>query len=112
MLRFVIALIFMFCCWAPIEAQQLYKMPDVKAFKQLTSKIGTRGSDKVPMEFYSAPDGTVITVYTFRGRTIAFSTHKNSDVQKTYKLYLDNTGNGLFQEIPSGSQWVVPVWAK
>ena len=97
-------------------AQQLYKVPDVSSMKHVT----TRSSDRAPeipgkettMDYYSAPNGQIITIYSYRGRTVAFSVHSNKDVQKTYRLFMDLNGNGLFQEVNRGTQWQLPQWAR
>jgi hypothetical protein len=96
-------------------AQPLYQMPDVRSLKHLA----TRSSDHAPdipgkettMDFYSGTDGTIITVYSYRARNVAFSTHNNSDVQGSYRVFLDTTGKGLFQDIGK-SQWQLPTWAR
>lgn len=97
-------------------AQQVYRLPDLRSMKHLTTKSSDRAPEfpgkETTMDFYSGQGGQIFTVYTFRGRTVAFSTHNNSDVQNTYRVYLDMTGGGLFQQIPSGSQWQLPAWAK
>jgi uncharacterized protein Usg len=96
-------------------AQQLYHLPNVKALKHLTTSSSDHAPDipgkETTMEFYSAPDGTIITVYSYRGRNVAFSTHNNSDVQGSYRIYMDTTGNGLFQEINKGA-WQLPAWVR
>lgn len=96
-------------------AQQLYQLPNVKDLKHLT----TSSSDHAPeipgkettMDFYSAADGSIITVYSYRGRNIAFSTHHNRDIQGSYRIFMDTAGNGLFQEINKGP-WQLPAWAR
>ncbi len=97
------------------KAQSLYKMPDVKSMKHLTTSSSDHAPDipgkETTMDFYSAPDGTIITVYSYRGRTVAFSTHSNKDVQNTYRIFMDLNGNGLFQEINRGA-WQLPTWAR
>ncbi len=105
----VLVLAFSFTC---ADAQQLYALPDLKSLKHLTSKVSNRGPDPTTVDYYSGPDGTVVTVYSYRGRNVAFSTHQNSDVQNTYRIFFDNLGNGMFQEINKGIQWMVPPWAK
>jgi uncharacterized protein Usg len=99
----------------PTAAQQLYQMPDVKSMKHLTTNSSDHAPDipgkETTMDFYSAPDGTIITVYSYRGRNIAFSTHSNSDVQGTYRVFLDTAGNGLFQDIGK-SPWQLPAWSR
>ncbi len=114
-LLFVFAFILAVSCWEAY-AQQLYRMPDVKTMKHLTSKASDHAQDipgnETSMDFYSAPDGTIFTVYSFRGRTVVFSTHSNSDVQNTYKVYMDMMGNGMFQEINRSVQWQLPPWSR
>jgi hypothetical protein len=98
------------------DAQQTYALPDVKSMKHLTSKPSKRGGDQgggtTIMDFYSAQDGSIVTIYTYRGRPVVFSTHRNEDLQKTYRLFMDQTGAGGFQEIPRGTQWTIPAWAR
>ena len=97
-------------------APQLYKVPDVSSMKHVT----TRSSDRAPeipgketsMDYYSAPNGQIITIYSYRGRTVAFSVHSNKDVQKTYRLFMDLNGDGLFQEVDRGAQWRLPRWSR
>lgn len=97
-------------------AQQAYRLPDLRSMKLLTSKASDRDPEipgkETTMDFYSGAGGQIVTVYRFRGRTVAFSTHNNSDVQNSYRLYLDMNGNGLFQQIPGNSQWRLPPWAR
>lgn len=96
-------------------AQQLYQLPDVKSLKHLTTSSSDHAPDvpgkETTMDFYSGTGGTIITVYTFRGRNVAFSTHTNSDVQGSYRVFLDTTGKGLFQDIGK-SPWQLPGWAR
>jgi uncharacterized protein Usg len=97
-------------------AQQFYRLPDLRSFKHLT----TRSSDHAPdipgaettMDFYTAPSGEIYTVYSYRGRNVAFSVHSNSDIQKTYRIFMDMRGDGNFQEINRGAQWHLPAWVK
>jgi len=97
-------------------AQQVYRLPDLKSFKHLT----TRSSDHAPdipgaettMDFYNAPSGEIYTIYSYRGRNVAFSVHSNSDIQKTYRIFMDMNGVGNFQEINRGAQWRLPAWVK
>ena len=117
-MRLLSALTLIIFAVAPIAstAQQLYKVPDVSSMKHVT----TRSSDRAPeipgkettIDYYSAPNGQIITIYSYRGRTVAFSVHSNTDVQKTYRLFMDLNGNGLFQEVNRGTQWRLPQWAK
>jgi hypothetical protein len=64
------------------------------------------------MDYYSTPDGQIVTIYSYRGRNVAFSVHSNSDVQKTYRLFMDLNGKGLFQQVNRGAQWQLPRWAR
>jgi uncharacterized protein Usg len=96
-------------------AQQLYRLPDIRSMKRLTTSRSDHAPDipgkETMMDFYSTTDGTIVTIYTFNGRTVAFSTHKNSDIQGTYRAFLDTTGNGLFQNIGK-QQWQLPAWVR
>jgi hypothetical protein len=98
------------------EAQQGYRLPDLRSMKRLTTGSSDHAADipgkETTMDFYSASGGEVYTVYSYRGRTVAFSVHVNSDVQGTYRVYMDHTGNGVFQEINRGVQWSLPAWAR
>ncbi|MEJ2716964.1 MAG: hypothetical protein P8182_07465 [Deltaproteobacteria bacterium] len=97
-------------------AEQLYKVPNVSSMKHVTSRSSDRAPDipgkETSMEYYSAPDGQIVTIYSYRGRNVAFSVHSNKDVQKTYRLFMDLNGNGLFQEVPGGTHWQLPGWAR
>ena len=64
------------------------------------------------MDFYSGPGGEMITVYSYNGKRVAFSTHNNSDMQNTYRIFMDLTGDGWFQEINRGAQWQLPAWVR
>jgi hypothetical protein len=112
MLRGLLAVLILAFSLSCADAQQLYRMPDLKSLKSLTSKAFTRGSDNTTIDYFSGADGTIITVHSFRGRYIAFSTHSNNDIQGSYRIFLDTAGNGMFQEIDRGIQWTVPPWAK
>ena len=98
------------------DAQQKFQMPNVSNLKSLTTQMTDRAPDipgkETNMTFYSAANGEIITVYTYKGRNVAFSTHNNSDIQKTYRLFVDFTGERLFQEIPPGSSWTLPPWSR
>lgn len=98
------------------EAQQKFRLPDVKSLKHITTKNSDHAPDipgnETTMDYYSSPNGDVVTVYSYRGRTVAFSTHSNKDVQGSYRVFMDLTGEGSFQEINRGVQWQLPAWAK
>lgn len=98
------------------QAPQKYRLPDLKSMKQLTSSSSDHAPDipgkETTMDFYSAPSGDMITVYSYNGRSVAFSTHNNSDMQKTYRIFMDLTGDGWFQEINRGVQWQLPAWVR
>ncbi len=100
----------------PVNAQQKFTAPDVSKLKHLTTQMSDHAPDipgkETQMDFYSAPEGQIITVYTYKGRTIAFSVHSNSDVQKTYRLFIDPLGDHFFQEVNAGVQWQLPGWAR
>lgn len=97
-------------------AQQAYKLPDVRSLKHLTTQNADRARDipgkETTMDFYDAGNGQVITVYSYLGRKFAFSTHSNSDIQNTYRTFIDMEGRGLFQEINRGTQWEIPTWVR
>lgn len=97
------------------HAQQSYRVPDVSTMKHVTTKASDRDpgipGKETTMDYYSAPNGQIITVYTYRGRKVAWSVHSNRDSQTTFRVFLDSTGNGLFQEI-RGIRWQLPPWAK
>ena len=98
----LIAFLILFSQW-PVHAQQTVTLPEVSKMKLLTTQWSSHASDipgkQTRMDFYSTPEGQIITVYSYKSRSIAFSVHSNSDVQKSYRLYIDPTGNHLFQEI-------------
>ena len=97
-------------------AQQVYKLPDIRSLKHLTTQHADRARDipgkESTMDFYDASNGQVITVYSYFGRKYAFSTHSNSDMQGTYRVFIDQDGRGLYQEINRGMQWEMPGWVK
>lgn len=99
-----------------VEAQQKYQLPDVRSMKHLTTSQSEHAADipgkETTMDFYSAPNGQVITVYSYRNRTVGFSTHSNNDVQNTYRVFMDLTGEGLYQEIDRSRPWQLPSWVK
>ncbi len=100
----------------PSLAQQKYQLPDVRNLKHITTSQSDHASDipgkETTMDFYSAPNGQVITIYTYRNRPVAFSTHSNNDVQNTYRLFMDLTGEGLFQEVDRSRPWQLPAWVR
>lgn len=97
-------------------AQQKYLLPDVRSLKHLTTGKSEHAADipgkETAMDFYSAPNGQVITIYSYKGKNVAFSTHSNSDIQNTYRIFLDPTGDGTFQEIQKSIPWELPGWAR
>jgi hypothetical protein len=98
------------------EAQQRYSLPNVKSMKHITTKNSDHAPDipgnETTMDYYSNPNGDVVTVYSYKGRTVAFSTHSNKDVQGSYRIFMDLTGEGYFQEINRGAPWQLPAWVK
>jgi hypothetical protein len=96
-------------------AQQSYRLPDIRSLKHLTTRKADRATDipgkETSMDYYSGPSGQIITVYSFRGRDVVFTTHSNSDMQGTYRVFMDTTGDGLFQEI-SRAPWQLPPWVR
>jgi hypothetical protein len=97
-------------------AQQLFRLPDKSTLKHLTTKQVDRPPDiqgkQITLDYYSAPNGDVVSIYSFRGKYFAFSTHSNSDPQKTYRMFMDMNGSGTFQQINPSVHWQVPAWAK
>ncbi len=98
------------------DAQQSYRLPDLRSLKHLTTGNSDHAADipgkETTMDFYSAPGGEIYTVYSYKGRTVAFSIHLNTDIQNTYRIFMDQTGNGSFQEINRGVPWSLPAWAR
>jgi hypothetical protein len=98
------------------QVPQKYRLPDLKSLKRLTTSSSDHAPDipgkETTMDFYSAPSGDMITVYSYSGRSVAFSTYKNSDMQNTYRIFMDLTGDGWFQEINRGAQWQLPAWVR
>jgi hypothetical protein len=96
--------------------QALVRLPDVTQLKRLTTKSSDRAPDipgeETTMDFFSGPGGRIITIYSFRGRKIAFSMHFNSNPKETYRVFVDQTGDGLFSELPKGRSWQIPGWAR
>jgi hypothetical protein len=99
-----------------VGAQQVYQLPDVRNMKLLTSKMVDRARDipgaETTVDYYSAPNGQIITTYSYRGRCVAFSTHSNDDLQKTYRLFMDQRGDRLFVEVNRSATWQLPAWVK
>jgi len=110
----VMILLILLSQWSA-QAQQKFTLPDVSKMKSLTTQWSDHASDvpgkETKMDFYSTPEGQIITIYSYKGRNIAFSVHSNSDVQKTYRIFIDPTGDRLFQEINPGMHWEIPAWA-
>lgn len=110
----VISFLFSWAEFSP--AQQKYLLPDVRSMKQLTTSKSDHAVDipgkETVMDFYSAPNGQLITVYSYKGRSVAFSTHSNSDIQNTYRIFMDLTGDGLFTEVNKSVSWQLPGWAR
>ena len=98
------------------RAQQKYILPDIRSLKHLTTSKSDHAPDipgkETTMNFYSAPNGQLISIYSYKGRNVAFSTHSNSDFQNTYRIFMDLTGEGLFQEINKSHPWQLPVWVR
>lgn len=115
---FAIAVIFI-CTTCPISGeaqQQVFRLPDLKSMKRLTTSTSDHAADipgkETTMDFYSAPNGEIITVYSYRGRNVVFSAHSNSDFQGTLRVYMDLTGEGVFQEINRSVPWQLPAWIR
>jgi hypothetical protein len=96
--------------------QPHFRPPDPSTMKHLTTKQTDRApdipGDETTLSYYQAPGGEIVTIYSFRGKKIAYSVHRNEDVQNTYRLFLDLKGNGMFEEVPRGVKWQVPAWAR
>lgn len=99
-----------------IEAQQVFRAPDVKSLKHLTTKHSDHAreipGDETTMDYYIGQDNEIITIYSYRGRTIAFSAHSSSGDPKSYRLYMDERGDGLFRQVNVGPDWQLPAWAR
>jgi len=99
-----------------VHAQQGYRLPDIRSLKHLTTKQTDRARDipgsETTVDYYSAADGSVVTVYTYMGKPVAFSTHSNSNYQGTYRLFMDLTGTGFFQEVSGAIKWELPPWVR
>lgn len=104
------------CSSALALAQQGYRLPDIRSLKHLTTKKSDHAPDipgnETSMEYYSSPHGSIVTIYSYLGRNIAFSTHTNKDNQRSYRLFVDLRGNGMFQEVNRASRWHIPAWAR
>jgi hypothetical protein len=112
----LVALLAFFLLPSLSEAQQRFRPPDTRSMKHITTKNSDHAPDipgnETVMDYYSGSGGEMVTVYSYRGRTVAFSSYNNSDVQNSFRIFLDMTGEGLFQEINRGIQWQLPQWAK
>jgi hypothetical protein len=97
-------------------AQQVFGLPDLSTLKHITSRPSEHAKDipgpETTMDYYSDPSGQIVTIYTFRGRKVAFSIHSNSDIQNSYRVFMDMAGKGAFQEINRGVHWEIPSWAR
>jgi hypothetical protein len=101
----------------PIYSQQGgYRLPDTRSLKHLTTKQTEHARDipgkETTTDYYSSPNGTVVTVYTYMGKPVAFSTHSNTDYQGTYRLFMDLAGTGTFQAISRTPAWELPAWVR
>ncbi len=98
------------------QAPQKYRLPDLRSFKHLTTSSSNHAPDipgkQTTMDFYSGPGGQMVTVYSYRGRNVAFSIYSNSNIQNTYRTFIDLTGEGWFQEINRSVQWQLPAWVR
>jgi hypothetical protein len=103
-------------CPAVIESQQAFRLPDIRSMKHLTSRAVDHCTEipgkQTTQDFYSGSGGLVVTVYSFRGRNVGFSTHYNSDPQTTYKMFLDFNGDGMFRQIDPSVKWQLPAWSR
>lgn len=97
-------------------AQPFYRLPDKRSLKHITTKQSDHASDipgkETIIDYYSAPNGQVITIYSYKGRSVAFSVHSNNDVQRTYRFFMDLRGDGNFQTVNAAAGWQLPSWAK
>ncbi len=106
------------CSAVPLmaAAQQLFRLPDKSVLKHLTTKQVNHPPEiqgkQLTLDYYSAPNGDVVSIYSLHGKHFAFSTHSNSDPQHTYRMFMDMNGSGTFQQINPGVHWQVPAWAK
>jgi hypothetical protein len=117
MCRFALAaVVLVLASYGGAIAQQLYRLPDVSGMKHMTTSQTDRSREipgkETTMDYYAGSGGQIVTIYSFRGRKVAFSTHNNSDIQSTYRIFLDMTGGGTFQEIDRSVPWQLPAWAR
>ena len=58
----------------PVTAQQKFTAPDVSKLKHLTTQMSDHAPDipgkETQMDFYSAPEGQIITVYTYKAKQL------------------------------------------
>lgn len=113
----VFAAAMLFFSVLPIPAQQGgYRLPDIRSLKHLTTKQTEHARDipgsETTTDYYSSSNGTVVTVYTYTGKPVAFSAHSNTDYQGTYKLFMDLAGAGIFQEVSTAAAWELPAWVR
>jgi hypothetical protein len=117
MRRFAVAAVVL-CLAFPAAgiAQQLYRLPNIGAMKRVTTSQTDRARDipgkETTMDHYAGSGEEMVTVYSYRGRRVAFSTYNNSDIQKTYRTFMDMAGNGAFQEIDRSVPWQLPPWCR
>lgn len=113
---FLVALVLIFALPFASDAQQTFRLPDVNSLKHLTTKMSDHAADipgdETTINYYSAPNGEIVSIYSFRGRNVAFSAHSNSDVQNTYKFFMDVKGDGLFQQTNVPPDWQLPAWVR
>jgi hypothetical protein len=99
-----------------VAAPRLYRVPDVRSLKYLTTKHAEHAADipgkETTANYYSTPDGQVVSVYSFRGKTVAFSINSNTNSGQNFRLFMDLNGDGLFQQVGGGTRWVIPAWAR
>jgi hypothetical protein len=101
----------------PINAQQGgYRLPDIRSMKHLTTRQSDHARNipgkETTMDYYSAPNGSIVTIYSYLGKPVAFSTHSNGNYQGTYRLFMDLTGTGTFQEVNRAAPWELPAWTR
>lgn len=112
----ILLLIGVFVLPGIVRGEQYFRPPNPSSMKHLTTKQTDRAPDipgnETTLDYYQAPGGEIVAIYSYRGKKIAYSAHRNDDVQNTYRLFLDLKGNGTFEEIQRGVQWQVPAWAR